>query len=166
MPAKPAWYSRLPEILDALRATGSVPYVERETLERLFHVRRRRAHQLMSAFGGFQIGRTYLIDRGALIDALERIARGDPFSWEARRKAKLADVLNEAHQDFAGRQVKIPAYRHALPAWPAGVTLKRGELRIQFNDTEQLLKRLFELSQSILNNYDSFRHLAERPTLD
>ena len=96
MPAKPAWYSRLPEILDALRATSSVPYVERETLERLFHVRRRRAHQLMSAFGGIQIGKTYLIERGALIDALERIARGDPFSWEARRKAKLQRILSPA----------------------------------------------------------------------
>lgn len=163
MPAKPAWYSRIPVILDTLRATA-VPYVERETIEALFQVRRRRAHQLMSAFDGFQIGKTYLIERAQLIDALERIARGDEFSWEARRKAKLAHLLKEAHQELAGRQVTIPASRTAEPAWPPGVNLEPGELRIRFDHPDQLLKRLFELSQAILNDYESFRTTAERST--
>lgn len=162
MPAKPSWFRRVPEILEALRATADLPYLEREAIERLFGVRRRRAHQLMAAFGGVQIGKTYLVDRRQLVDALERIAGGDPFLWEVRRKAKLARVLEEAHRQVAGRKVRIASPASPAPGrWPPGVTLHPGELRLEFASTQQLLERLFALSQAILENYEQFQRRAE-----
>lgn len=163
MPAKPSWFHRLPGILETLRATENLPYLEREAIERLFGVRRRRAHQLMAAFGGVQVGKTYLVDRRQLIQGLERIAAGDPFVWESRRKAKLAKVLEEAHQQVEGRRVRIAMAAAPSGQWPPGVTLHAGELRIEFDSTAQLLERLFALSQAILRNYEEFqRRTAER----
>lgn len=165
MPAKPSWFSRLPGILETLRATEDLPYLEREAIERLFGVRRRRAHQLMAAFGGVQVGKTYLVDRRQLLMGLERIAAGDPFLWESRRKAKLAKVLEEAHQQVEGRKVRIPAAPAPASRWPAGVTLHQGELRVEFASAGQLIERLFALSQAILANYEEFeRRAVERST--
>ena len=45
---------------------------------------------------------------------------------------------------------------------PAGVHLQPGELRIEFNGAEELLQRLFELSQAIVNDYQRFGEICER----
>ena len=50
--------------------------------------------------------------------------------------------------------VLVPAAVAAqkLADLPAGVHLRPGELRIEFNGAEELLQRLYELSQAILND--------------
>ena len=45
---------------------------------------------------------------------------------------------------------------------PVGVDLRPGELRIEFNGAEELLQRLFELSQAIANDYERLREICER----
>jgi hypothetical protein len=62
MPIKKTWLLRLPEIRAELTAM-EVPVVDRAVFERVFGVRRRRAIQLLHHFGGFQAGRTFLVDR-------------------------------------------------------------------------------------------------------
>ena len=69
MPIKKTWLLRLPEIREELSAM-KVPVVDRAIFERLFGVRRRRAIQLLHFFDGYQSGRTFLIDRLALIEQL------------------------------------------------------------------------------------------------
>ena len=44
--------------------------------------------------------------------------------------------------------------------------LRPGELRIEFNGAEELLQRLFELSQAILNDYKKFGKICERGGCD
>jgi hypothetical protein len=61
MPIKKTWLLRLPEIRAELTAI-EVPVVDRAVFERVFGVRRRRAIQLLHHFGGFQAGRTFLVD--------------------------------------------------------------------------------------------------------
>ena len=45
---------------------------------------------------------------------------------------------------------------------PAGVHLRPGELRIEFSGAEELLQRLYELSQVILNDYRTFETICEK----
>jgi len=86
MPAKPPWLLLIPEIVAALE-TFDVPVVDRSTIERLFGLRRRRAIQLMHEFGGYQAGRTFLIDRKKFLDQLRRLTEGEGWQVENRRRS-------------------------------------------------------------------------------
>ena len=120
----------------------------------------------MHQFGGYQAGRTFLVDRVELIRALRRIARGD-YEWELARRTKLAKEIERTRKLLPGRQVEIvvPAEvaEQRIDDLPAGVHLRPGELRlrIEFNGTEDLLRRLFELSQAIVNDYQRFEEICE-----
>jgi hypothetical protein len=76
MPAKPSWFTRIPDILDELKLLDT-PVVDRHICELLFGVRRRRAVELMQRFGGYRTGNTIVLDRAELIHSLERL-QGSP----------------------------------------------------------------------------------------
>ena len=164
MPAKPTWLLRVPQILDALRALPA-PFVDRDTIETLFRLRRRRSIDLMRHFGGYQIGRTFLINKAELVAALERIAAGDEFVWETRRKARLAQAVDRAQREHQARSIRIDAppavLDQGIPDLPRSIQLARGELRIEFRGAEDLLRHLLELSQAIMNDYPRFQSLVD-----
>ena len=164
MPAKPSWILQLPRMQEELEAL-TVPVVDRACFEKVFGVRRRRAIQLMHQFGGYQSGRTFLIERVKLLRLLRRIAGGD-YEWEVARRTKLVAEIERTKKLLPGRQVQIvvPAevMDQKISDLPAGVHLRPGELRIEFNGAEELLRKLFELSQAILNDYRSSRQFARR----
>src|SRR3954451_5321842 len=85
MPAQPQWLLQLPEIIAEIAAIEA-PVVDRAVLERVFRVRRRRAIDLMVQFGGYQTGRTFVIDPRQLIATLERMRNGGDFAFERQRK--------------------------------------------------------------------------------
>ena len=51
MPAQPAWFHRLDEILADLRSMTST-HLDRAAVEKLFRVRQRRARQIMAGLRG------------------------------------------------------------------------------------------------------------------
>jgi hypothetical protein len=159
MPAKARWLLRVPEIVAELSALD-VPVVDRAVCERLFGLRRRRAIDLIRSFGGYQAGRTFLVDRPRLIAQLEQISHGADFKTEWRRKERLAERLDAIRRLQAGARVAIPVepetLRQRLPDLPAGVSLSPGELHIQFQSSEELLTKLFALAQAIANDYEAF----------
>src|SRR5271165_5005341 len=159
MPAKAQWLLRVPEILAELSALD-VPVVDRAVCERLFRLRRRRAIDLISGFGGFQAGRTFLLDRPSLVAQLEQIRDSPDFKMESRRKERLAERLDAIRRLQAGARVAIAVQpeilRRRLPDLPAGVGLTPGELHIRFQSSEELLSKLFALAQAIANDYEAF----------
>ncbi len=80
------------------------PVVDRASLEKLLKVSRRSAIRLLHQFGGYQAGRTFLIRREDLIAALERVQSGETFSYEVRRRVRLAEDLEEIRRDWRTRQ--------------------------------------------------------------
>jgi hypothetical protein len=159
MPAKAQWLLRVPEILAELSALD-VPVVDRAVCERLFHLRRRRAIDLIRGFGGYQVGRTFLVDRPKLVAQLEQIRDSPDFAMEFRRKERLAERLDAIRRLQAGARVAIAVEpetrRRRLPDLPAGVTLNSGALHIRFESPEELLSKLFALAQAIANDYEAF----------
>jgi hypothetical protein len=119
----------------------------------------------MNRFGGFQAGKTFLIDRQQLIEQLELVARGDDFTAECDRRTQLADELDRARRFAPGRKVRIAApadvRERLLKDLPAGIHLRPGELRIEFFGAEDLLRHLFELSQAMLNDFAQFQQAVE-----
>jgi hypothetical protein len=159
MPAKAQWLLRVPEILAELSLLD-VPVVDRAVCERLFHLRRRRAIDLIRCFGGYQAGRTFLLDRPMLIAQLEQIRDSSDFKLEWRRKERLAERLDAIRRLQAGERVAIAVapetLSQRLPDLPDGVGLSPGALHILFQSPEELLSKLFALAQAIANDYAAF----------
>ncbi len=163
MPAKPAWLLKIPDILSMLE-TFDVPVVDRAIVERLFNLRRRQAIELLHRFGGYQAGRTFLVDRQVLMANLRRVAEGEDFQRENRRRERLDGAIDRLRRYQTAARVRIPVpsdvFSHKLADLPAGVALQPGELHIAFSGTEDLLSKLFELAQAASNDYDRFREAA------
>jgi len=164
MPAKAPWLLQIPHIISMLE-TFEVPVVDRAIIERLFGLRRRRAIELLHRFGGYQAGRTFLVDRRLLIEHLGRIGDGEEFQRESRRKERLDHAVDQLRRIHTAARVKISVppdvFGRKLADLSPGVALEAGDLHITFSSTEDLLGKLFELSQAASNDFDRFRAAAE-----
>ena len=161
MPMKKTWLLRLPAIREELSQLD-LPVIDRATFERLFGVRRRRAVQLMHYFGGYQAGRTFLIDRLALLRQLEPLEASTEFALEHRRRQRLVESLEQLRRSRAGARVTIPVNPTQTRArLPDCVYLHRGTLWMEFDNVEDLLTKLYQLSQAAAEDFASFRAAAE-----
>src|ERR1035441_10635322 len=113
MPAKPEWLLRLPEIRAELEHLD-VPIVDRAGVERLFGLRRRRAIELMHEFGGYQTGRTFLLDRVRLLEALQSLESREDYTAEKRRRERLRDVVEASREHLILTRVRIPVHAAAM----------------------------------------------------
>ena len=149
----------------SLLETFDVPVVDRAIVEHLFGLRRRQAIELLHRFGGYQAGRTFLVDRLRLIDQLRRLAEQDEFQAESRRKERLEQAFEQLRHYRAASHVRIPVppdvFSRKLAELPAGVALEPGHLRIEFSGAQDLLGKLYELAQAASNDFDRFRAAVE-----
>jgi hypothetical protein len=164
MPAESEWLVHLPEIMYLLGQLP-VPVLDRAAIETLFGVKRRRAIQLLAQFGGYQAGKTFLVNRDSLLRQLEKIRDGDRFQREAARRERLAGSLASLRKQAAASRVQIPlpesARQAVLETLPAGIDLKRNRLEVEFEGAEDLLAKLFHLAQAISNDWDRFTELLD-----
>ena len=162
MPAKPEWLLRLPEIRAELEHLG-VPVVDRAGIERIFGLRRRRAIELMHQFGGYQAGRTFLLDRTRLLEALQSQESREDYSFEKRRRERLGDVMEASREHLILTRVRIPvraaAVRPSLDRLAPGVLLMPGMLSIEFWHPIELLEKLYGLAQAIGHDFERFEGL-------
>ena len=162
MPAKPQWFQRVPKILEALDAVKT-PVIDRASKEKLFRVSRRQAIHLLHRFGGYQAGKTFLVDRRELIRQLEAIRDGESFSREMKRRERVLNELDEAWRLQRARAVKIPVSRSAannVEGLPQGVRVHDGQLVVEFENVEELLRKLYELSQAAARDFYAFETLV------
>jgi hypothetical protein len=164
MPAKSRWLLVIPRIVEQLEAM-TVPVIDRATCERLFQVRRRQAINLLDGFGGYRSGNAILIDRQLLIRSLHKIEAEPDVITERHRKQRLTEELDKTNRFRSAAHIRIPVaadvHSLTLPKLPDAVQLSPGRLNIQFDGVEQLLTRLYELSQVAANDFDKFRLAAE-----
>jgi hypothetical protein len=163
MPTTKTWLLRLPEIREELSAM-KVPVVDRAIFERLFGVRRRRAIQLLHYFDGYQSGRTFLIDRLALIEQLAPLEASAEFAVEQRRRQRLVESLEKLRRSQAGARVVIPveAGSQTGAVLPAGVQLEPGMLCVHFDEVTDLLAKLYGVAQAAAGDFEAFRAAAEK----
>src|ERR1039457_2556469 len=162
MPAKPEWLLRLPEIRAELEHLD-VPVVDRAGVERIFGLKRRRAIELLHQFGGYLAGRTFLMDRARLLEALHSLESGGDYTAEKRRRERLGDVVEGSREPLISTRVRIPvraaAARASLDRLAPGVLLMPGMLSIEFRRPVELLEKLYGLAQSISNDFEKFEDL-------
>ncbi len=164
MPAQPAWFHRLDEILETLRAMES-SHLDRLAVQKLFDVRERRARQIMAGLPGLRAGNALAVVRQALIARLEETAVGGLFQWEVKRRVRVVEDLNHARRQLAARRVRIPAgagvEARRVRDLSGDIALKPGELRIAFYGAEDLAAKLLELSQAMANDWRAFSQAVE-----
>lgn len=166
MPAKPQWFTRIPEILDLVRAM-TVPVLDREVFEGLFGVRRRRAISLMHSYGGYSSGNSLLVNRDDLLVKLRAIEDSSEVLRENVRKEKLAKELQELHRSRAGAAIVIGTRRSGSQAQfgiPQSIRIEPGRIIVSFGSPEELFKTLYEFGQAAANDYDSVRSALEDST--
>ncbi len=162
MPAKPEWLLRLPEIREELEHLA-VPVVDRSGIERIFGVKRRRAIELMHQFGGYQTGRTFLLDRAQFLEALQSLESKEDYSAEKRRRERLLDVVEASREHLISTRVRIPVRaavaRASLDRLTPGILLSPGVLTIEFQCPTELLERLYWLAQAISHDFEKLEGL-------
>lgn len=167
MPAQPSWYLRVPEILGRLRAPTAPPFLDRPSIEQLFQVSRRQAIRLMGASSGYQIGKTFLVDRSSLIGFLESVEKSGAAPQARARKQRVISALHEAANQTAARRIQIRTdpvgdVGRAAAGLPAAIELiAPGKLQITYQGAEDLLARIVELASSATTDFPAFRSRYE-----
>jgi len=170
MPNRPSWIDRLPEITHALEAPNAPPFLDRTAIEQLFRLRRRQSIHLLRRLGGYLVGKTFLLDRAAVLAFLHDPIYLRAAADEAGRFRRVGELLAQAREQRHLRRIPIPATRRMFhvdfAGLPDGIDFAPGELRIRFDRPQQLLQRLFALSQALANDYETFEsawQAANRP---
>ena len=165
MPITGQWFQKVPEIIHELEVL-TAPVVDRSIIEKLFSVKRRQAIDLCHRFGGFQAGRTFLVDRVHLIAKLKWLQNSSEFTFEQQRQGRLRDMVQEARRLRAGAEVRLPVRPNALNCrvidLPPGIHMEAGRLTVDFEKPEELLGKLFELAKAAQNDYESFCIVTEK----
>lgn len=164
MPDHPSWFQRIPEILTTLVHSPS-PLIDRFSIEQLFDLSRRQAIRLMHLFGGYQAGRTFLVDRQDLIRRLEAYRDGTPLPQVSERKRRIWRDLAQQRDRIRAQAVPIPGTEQfpaaGLSGLPKGIVLEKGRLEIAFDHPEELLQKLYALSQALAAEYSQFAEAYE-----
>ena len=160
MPAKPAWYSKINNVIRELEALPR-PFVDRPTIEFLLGVGRRRAQQIMAPCVTERIGATGLADRAALIAHLRRLAEGEDGYYEFQRRRRLAAIFARLHRERLERpQLLVEAPAQVLKQeWenlPDGIRLEPGRITVTFDQPQEALEKLLALAMVIGNDFDRF----------
>lgn len=159
MPAKPQWFLRIPGILAQL-STLEAPILDRAAVERLFGLKRRQAVNLLNRFGGYQAGKALLIDRAQIIVCLKQICETGDFVYEERRRCRVGEALDRAAAYHAAARIQIRVDRQVLRRKIAdlseGIELQPGLLLVRFAGSEELLRKMYELSQAVSNDFERF----------
>lgn len=114
----------------------------------------------MSSVDGIRVGNAHAVEPSALIDWLAEIRRREAFLHETKRRARVASELDRARRAFGGRKVTLSIEPQPRSLLPLGVTLSKGELRVQFGDPIDLAAKLFHLSQLMAENWTAVEDLA------
>jgi len=160
MPDQPSWIKRVPQILEQLKAPPAHPFLDRAAIEALFGLKRRQAIELLHRFGGYQVGKTFLVPREAVAAFLGHPERWSAAAAERGRFERVLGALGDARQQLAFRRILIPArketFRLECSGLPAGIALEPRKLTVEFETPAELLQKLFALAQALGNDYESF----------
>ncbi len=164
MPDKPSWCGHLEEIAEQLQALPD-RWVDCSTLEALLGIGRRRAQQILAPCVSRRIGVNGVADREAVLSHLRSLAKGESALYERRRRRRLAHSLEELRRErLAQPQVLVEApvavMSQRLEGLPEGVSVKRGEITVQFTTSRQALEKLLALAMAIGNDQELFDRLA------
>lgn len=161
MPDKPSWYDRLENVIEQLEQSPH-PYVDRETLEFLLGIGRRRAQQILRPLVRRTLGKNGLAAKDEVIEHMRHLAAGDAAYFERQRRQRLhaiIDGLQAAARERPRVLVEAPAavVNQELESLPPGVHLSPGRIQIDgFRTSDEAKVKLLALILAMGNDPDGF----------
>ncbi|MDQ6758360.1 MAG: hypothetical protein M3Z32_00675, partial [Acidobacteriota bacterium] len=111
--------------------------VDRQTVQRLFHLGRSQAHVFLRRFASHTAGHALVIDREEFIHRLEELRENPGLRWEARRLHTLEEGLESVRKDLRARRTPIEvspgSFDRQFASLPEGIRLEPGRLTVSFN---------------------------------
>jgi hypothetical protein len=113
----------------------------------------------------YQAGRTFLIERNRLVGELDAIGSSDEYKQEMTRHEKLTTSVVKLQRERRAKEVRIEVsaevFDNRMATLPESVHLEPGKLEIEFSGSQDLLAKLFALSQAAANDYDGFLNVSD-----
>ena len=164
MPDKPTWCTHLDDIAEQLRALPD-PWVDRAVLEELLGIGRRRAQQILAPCVARRIGVNGVAERETVLRHLAQLAKGEVAGYERQRRRRLADSLEKLRRERLDQprvlvEAPVAVLNQRLEGLPEGVSVKRGEITVRFQTSQQALEKLLALAMAIGNDTDRFEQLT------
>jgi hypothetical protein len=168
LPAKPAWYRKIDDVIRELHALPR-PFVDRATLEFLLGVGRRRAQQILAPCITDRVGSNGLADRDSLIIHLRRRADGEDGYYERRRRYSVAKLLADLQKDRLERpqllvEAPVQVLSQEFDDLPTGIGLEPGRITVTFDHPQQALEKLLSLAMAISNDFERFERQVHKLT--
>jgi hypothetical protein len=165
MRGAPTWYRRINEIRSEVESTDAQVFTRR-ALEDLFRMKKTATVALMRRIGGLgQVGQVQTVSRRHLLLFLHKVEANPAYQNEIARWENLDRRLEAERKDLSARRRIIPSVERqpdvTIDGLP-GVQIRRGRLTVDFYGTEDLLRKLYELSQAIVQDWHRFERLAEQ----
>ena len=166
MPAQPSWHLRVPQIRAALSSPASPPFFDRPAIEKLFGLRRRQAIRILTACGGYQIGKTFLVNREALLAYVAEVEKAGAVDRARQRKLRISAALNEVANHLAAQRTQIRTDPDLLRRRPADLSaaielVGPGKIQISYHGATDLLAQIAELAVAATNDFPRFRKMFE-----
>ena len=166
MPAQPSWHLRVPEIKAMLASPFSPPFLDRPAIERLFGLRRRQAIRILTACGGYQVGKTFLVNRDVLLAYIDGVAADGSVDRIRQRKLRISAALHEGANQAAAQHTQIQTDPNLLRRLPADLPraielIGPGKIQISFQGATDLLTQIAELAAAATNDFPRFRKIFE-----
>ena len=143
---------------------ADVQLYTRRAIESLFGIKKSAAAELIRKIGGTgRVAQVGTVSRRHLLLFLHRVRQDPAYQNEIARREALDRKLEAERKDLSARRHLIPVEREPDVTIDglSGVTIRRGRLVIDFDGTDDLLRKLYELSQAISQDWHRFEHLAE-----
>jgi len=164
---------RIPAMLAELRKPDAPPFYDRAAIEALFILKRRQSIATMKQIDRYTAGKAFIIERIKIINFLENHRKKG--QTEAERQQRVADSLAGFRNEAPSHPtipipilgVKKEVLKTTIAGLSSDIELIPGRLTISFQDSNELLLKLFELAQAIQNDPRTFAALApQRPERD
>lgn len=169
MNAYPSWIHRIPEMLEAL-ALVDRERIDRQTVERLFDLRKTAAFHLLRRMGAEPVGHALVISRALLMARLREAEEHPQWHWEIERQSRIRERIDSLRArplrnslvpvDAALQQAMETAETAGLPAT---IQLSPGLLVIHCGGMQDLLRQLVLLAQAADRNYEELCERVEVP---
>jgi hypothetical protein len=134
----------------------------------LFRLRRRQAIRILTACGGYQVGKTFLISREALLSYMDEIQQAGSVDRLRQRKLRISAALNEAANHVAAQRTQIRTEaaqpgRHPADLPAAIALVAPGKIQISYHGATDLLAQIAELAAAAAHDFPRFRRIFEGP---
>lgn len=160
MPRPPEWVTRIPGIREALERDPDLR-LNWMDIARMFGVERRQGFRLIDKMRPND--KPAIVSAGDVLRFLDSIETSPDVARILHRMERVGEQIGKAQENWQARHVEIPAARRdefVRLDDLEGVSFAPGLLQIEHAGAEDLLTRLFGLSQAMASDLERFQELA------